>query len=296
MYIGFPFTVFSQLTTGPMLDIIAPEDKIGYVQGLNNAAMNFGMAVAPWLFGLLADSAGTNISIIVGIAVSLLAAAINSPLMCDSRFGRTKELPPSSKRALQEEDPVFVEKALSGDVVNQELLASYNLARLRKGKAPIIPRVKPYTEDKADKMQDLRKNAIEAFRQRRDILDMCLTALSDPNNTKTTEEFCQLMNSSIESSHDQVQVATKDLGQWIGDYLQDTGYNPHTQSAILKLMILAAFPPINTDEKYTPDNLESALVKSRRVFNQYVELTERKERNWGFRDALGKGSSVVFYS
>lgn len=38
MYAGFPFTVFSQLTTGPMLDVLAPEDKIGYVQGLNNAA------------------------------------------------------------------------------------------------------------------------------------------------------------------------------------------------------------------------------------------------------------------
>ena len=32
MYAGFPFTVLSQLTTGPMLDVIAPEDKIGYVQ------------------------------------------------------------------------------------------------------------------------------------------------------------------------------------------------------------------------------------------------------------------------
>lgn len=42
---GFPFTVLSQLTTGPMLDSIAPEDKIGYVQGLNNASMNFGMAI-----------------------------------------------------------------------------------------------------------------------------------------------------------------------------------------------------------------------------------------------------------
>lgn len=28
MYGGFPFTVFSQLTTGPMLDVIAPEDKV----------------------------------------------------------------------------------------------------------------------------------------------------------------------------------------------------------------------------------------------------------------------------
>lgn len=39
---GFPFTVLSQLTTGPMLDVIAPKDKIGYVQGLNNSSMNFG--------------------------------------------------------------------------------------------------------------------------------------------------------------------------------------------------------------------------------------------------------------
>ena len=28
MYAGFPFTVFSQLTTGPMLDVIAPIDKV----------------------------------------------------------------------------------------------------------------------------------------------------------------------------------------------------------------------------------------------------------------------------
>jgi hypothetical protein len=28
MYCGFPFTVFSQLTTGPMLDAIAPKDKV----------------------------------------------------------------------------------------------------------------------------------------------------------------------------------------------------------------------------------------------------------------------------
>ena len=56
MYGGFPFTVFSQLTTGPMLDAIAPEDKIGFVQGLNNSAMNFGMALAPWAFGELRKS------------------------------------------------------------------------------------------------------------------------------------------------------------------------------------------------------------------------------------------------
>ena len=32
---GFPFTVLSQLTTGPMLDAIAPEDQIGFIQGVS---------------------------------------------------------------------------------------------------------------------------------------------------------------------------------------------------------------------------------------------------------------------
>ena len=41
---------------------------------LQNFIKNFGMALAPWAFGLLADAAGTNIAIICGIAFSILAA------------------------------------------------------------------------------------------------------------------------------------------------------------------------------------------------------------------------------
>ena len=43
--------------------------------------MNFGMALAPWAFGLLADAAGTNWAIITGILFSIFAALANSPLM-----------------------------------------------------------------------------------------------------------------------------------------------------------------------------------------------------------------------
>ena len=38
---GFPFTVLSQLTTGPMLDAIAPEDQIGFIQGLNVSVLDY---------------------------------------------------------------------------------------------------------------------------------------------------------------------------------------------------------------------------------------------------------------
>ena len=43
--------------------------------------MNFGMALAPWLFGLLADGTTTQVAIGVGIGISFLAALINSPLV-----------------------------------------------------------------------------------------------------------------------------------------------------------------------------------------------------------------------
>jgi uncharacterized membrane protein len=44
LYVGFPFTVVSQLSTGPMLDTISPVNKRGYCQGLNTMVMNFGTA------------------------------------------------------------------------------------------------------------------------------------------------------------------------------------------------------------------------------------------------------------
>jgi len=53
---------------------LAPADKVGFVQGLNNSAMNFGMALAPWLFGVLADATTTSVAIWTGIGISSLGA------------------------------------------------------------------------------------------------------------------------------------------------------------------------------------------------------------------------------
>jgi MFS family permease len=93
-------------------DLLAPEDKIGYVQGLNNAAMNFGMATAPWLLGLLADSAGTNTAIWTGVGISFGAALINTPLMFHKGYGPAEKKKPRSKMALPGEDTDLIEKAL----------------------------------------------------------------------------------------------------------------------------------------------------------------------------------------
>ena len=95
-----------------MLDIIAPVDKIGYVQGLNNSAMNFGMALAPWLFGLLADATTTDTAIWTGIGISWLAAVINTPLMWRKAFGPAKKPVPKDKRPLAGENTDLIGEAL----------------------------------------------------------------------------------------------------------------------------------------------------------------------------------------
>lgn len=60
LYLIFQSTVLSQLSTGPMLDMLSPEDRRGFVEGLNVTAMNFARAVAPFLLGTFADEVSTE--------------------------------------------------------------------------------------------------------------------------------------------------------------------------------------------------------------------------------------------
>mmetsp|Transcript_50181 Transcript_50181/g.76356 ORF Transcript_50181/g.76356 Transcript_50181/m.76356 type:complete len:724 (+) Transcript_50181:93-2264(+) len=297
MYGGFPFTVFSQLTTGPMLDVIAPIDKIGYVQGLNNAAMNFGMAIAPWVFGIIADATNANLAISIGIGISILAAAINAPLTCDSRFGRQKTLPPQAKRVLSGEDEGFVQSALDGAVVDQEAFMKINFERIKNGQSAIVPRVKPYAEEKGtEEMQKLYDHAEEAFETRMEMNDRILTALNDPTRERNAEELCDLLNYGIYSDAETAQEARSDLGQWVGDYLDDAGYNPHTTSVMIKQMIINALPPIKKEKEFTPENIEGSLIRAREVLNRHLELRkEEDKKQWSYAQTLGT-APPVFYS
>eukprot|EP00934_Nitzschia_sp_Nitz4_P000349 Nitzschia sp. Nitz4//scaffold439_size10204//1263//3507//NITZ4_009078-RA/size10204-processed-gene-0.0-mRNA-1//-1//CDS//3329551863//349//frame0 len=247
-YVGFPFTVFSQLTTGPMLDAIAPDEKLGYVQGLNNTAMNFGQAIAPWLFGLLADAVGTNTTIIVGIGVSFFAAAINFPLTFDSRFGKETPVAPLSKTILEDEDPEFLERALGGEVVDQERLLLINFNRMNQGKPLIIPRVKPYSEEK-EALLALCHEGRALFESRTRVIDRVLMALNDPSHEPSPEEICDVLNKTAVHDPRIINDASTDLGQWIGEYLDDSGYAPHLHSTTIKQMILAALPPLSFEKE-----------------------------------------------
>ena len=223
MYAGFPFTVFSQLTTGPMLDAIAPGDKIGFVQGLNNASMNFGMAFSPWLFGLLADATSTNTAIITGIGFSIGAALANAPLMLHPLMKKKAPKPPPQKRIFKGEDEEIVEKMLSGSYVDPELTLEVAKHRAMNGKPTVVPRVRPYAEDKDD-LSKLAKEATKTFEFRRDLADRILSGLvlekEDHENLEfSKEELVQFLKTvSRGDGQDQAMIdeATSDLGNWMG--------------------------------------------------------------------------------
>ena len=296
MYAGYPFTVFSQLTTGPMLDVIAPQDKIGFVQGLNNSSMNFGMALAPWGFGLLADATTTNISILTGIAFSILAALVNAILMWHPQMARQKPKPPVTKRRLLHEDEEVVQMILDGEIVDPEVIFNINLDRGAHGTPALLPRVKPYCEEK-DNLEDLAKHAEAAFKFRMELHDRVLANLSctesDPENSQyTKEELCRILNNYKGDDQNLIDKTNSDLGCWMSEYLYDNGYNPENTSMMIKLMFMSSFPPLTRAKEFTPENIEEWLVKGRKVMSRYAAHEPDK---YSLTGVLGK-SPVVFYS
>lgn len=100
LYVAFPFTVISQLSTAPMMDRITPLDQRGYVQGLNMATMNLASAVGPFLYSLLYDYTNIHVTLYTAVGISGAAAIINSALIKDARFG-----PELSTDAIKKEQP-----------------------------------------------------------------------------------------------------------------------------------------------------------------------------------------------
>lgn len=294
MYGGFPFTVFSQLTTGPMLDVIAPKDKLGYVQGLNNSAMNFGMAVAPWLFGLIADATTTNTSIWIGVGISFVAGMINAPLMFRKEMGPPPKPLPYDRWISEDEGANLLEEELSDEHVSPALLFRINRSRGTVTEPFILPRVRSYTEDK-NNLDDLRANALDNFKFRHALQDHALAELAASDSPFTTAELCDLLNTAVSADREAIRATNGDLGRWISDYMDANGYLPHLNSLLIKQMVMTAFPSINTDGKCTPENLETTLIKARKILGKYRDHEEGHKHSL-FRGVLGKGQRPQFFA
>lgn len=147
LYFGYPVTVISQLSTGPVLDIISPVDKRGYTQGLNTLVMNFGMAVTPLVIGLVADATTTSTAIWICVAISFLAALVNAPLMFRKGMGPAPKVKSQDSRPLKGEDKDLVEMALRGEYVPASVLDSINEDRISKGLPLLLVHYGKYADE-----------------------------------------------------------------------------------------------------------------------------------------------------
>ena len=299
MYIGFPFTVVSQLSTGPMLDRIAPMDKRGYVQGLNSVVMNIGTALAPWVLGMLADSAGTEVAIWTGFGVSLGAAAINAPLIFVPGMGPPPKKLGKEERPMKWEDQEVVEKLLQGEYVPGAVRDKINEERNRKGLPFLVAKPGTYEHDR-EQLQTLQRLANEEFRyetqRNHNILHEIAEQQGSPELQTKLEDALEKVNASLAMVGDeQTDQAYSELGQWFADHVRASGYYAHVNQVLMKQMIMSAFPVLLADdEKLTPDNLEQFLANKEQVYARYVRAAE-EEGQYSLRRLFGNGGTKVMY-
>jgi len=294
LYCGYPVTVFSQLSTGPMLDIISPVNKRGYTQGLNTSVMNFGMAVTPWVIGLVADAITTRTAIWICVAISFLAALVNAPLMFRKGMGPTPKVKSQDSRPLKGEDKDLVEMALRGEYVPASVLDSINEERISKGQPLLLVHYGKYADEKRESLDVLRKNATNDFRH---ILKRRELFIGDLNESEDkAAAVCQKLR-DIDSLVNQEVLDEVDgeLGSWFTDYLKENGYDAmHRSPALTKQMIMASFPPIATEKEWKPDNVEQRLLNHERVYRKFIESEEEEDTTTAFVKLLSTQGARMY--
>ncbi|CAB9513030.1 resistance protein [Seminavis robusta] len=267
-YVGFPFTVLSQLSTGPMLDTIAPVHRRGLIQGLNIAVMDFASAISPYILGEMADKVGIRETMWTCIGISFAAGLINLPLVFVKALKRAPPKPPKYLRALKGENADVVELAMKGEWVPAKELDEINDKRMKKGEPWLVIPYRPYEEDKHH-LRVMRQQA------RGDFLYLRSDVLGYVNNPEFEEEekrealAAQFRNSR--APPEQREEQARGLSKWFADYLVDSGYFVEDSPILYKQMIMAAFPPINKDEEITAENMEQVAVNYTRVLNKYLD-------------------------
>lgn len=153
---------------------------------------------------------------------------------------------------------------------SRKVLIEINEARFDKGMPFLVPRVRPYSEDKPDlkTMQEQGQTDFE-YQQIRQYYYLAHQA-TDSGRKEIVSHF----NKSMPSQRIQDEVA-KDMGEWFADYTQDSGYFLDGGHAMLmKQMIMIAFPPLNKDGEITEENLEATTLRMAKLMNDYFKRDE----------------------
>lgn len=269
LYVGFPFTVISQLSTGPMLDCIAPPEKRGSIQGLNSMTMNFSIALAPWLLGLFADGVSTTAAIASCIGISFLAVLVNLPLMWKKGLGPPTKQTGAESKPLKFENKELVEKILNGDWVPPAALDELNEGRRIKGRPFLLQHPGTFADDR-ERLGELRNQAKADYAY---TLSKIQKDVGDINTREDLGALCESVNKAFNSIDPEGKAEVEAaLGAWFVDWLKYSGYRAHNAPQLFKQMIMTSFPVLTRDEDFTPENLEPVMLEYMRVIRTHSQI------------------------
>jgi len=265
LYASFPFTVISQLSTGPMLEATSPPDKRGLCQGVNITVMNFGAALSPFVLGIISDKLGTPTAIWICVGISFLAALINVPLIWVKGCNVPEKPRPKELRPLRGEDKEMVEKALKGEWIPAEELEYINKERYENGQPYLLIHPRRY-EDEKEELAVLRKRAKKDFLFHQSQTKEYLNQFNSTEDIQQIQQVCDKVNTSMQASDpNEVDEINRQVGEWFISYLTDNGYAPQMDSTLIKQVIMSSFPNVG-DSTVTPENLEEILLGSPRYY------------------------------
>jgi len=263
------------------------------VQGINITVMNFAMAVTPMVLGALADVAGSPVAIWTCVGVSFFAAVVNVPLMFKKALGiPPKKIPPAGRPLLGEEKEL-VEKVLRGEWIPAEQLSALNDVREEKGQPFLVIHAGKYEDDKSN-LKELRKEALNDYKYKRALYSKYLHMVGTKSEiSEDLSNGLTKINHSMESiDPDLAAEVQNEIGKWFVNYLDDAGYYPHTDTPMIKQMIMSAFPVISQEKTYTNENVEQVLLNSFRIIENYIVLEESKKSTT--LDILSLGRGAIF--
>lgn len=231
LYAINPFTVLSNLSTGPMLDRLAPHNRRGFVQGLNVTVMNLARSISPFALGSYADAVGTTWCMWTTVLVSVVAALVNLPLMWTPilKVHSHRDQQPMTEKSpdqiggdyklLDTQDTDQVDQVMKGDWVPAKLLAELNADRYNAGLPFLLPPVRSYQDDK-DKLCNLYRHAREDFEYQHFRQYYYLSLQDTPERKRDLVEH---LSKSVPPKEVQKERAAA-MGEWFADYMDENGY------------------------------------------------------------------------
>lgn len=265
LYAGFPATVLSQLSTGPMLDAIAPVDQRGYVQGMNNFMADGASAVSPWVIGQIVDKTSNATGVWLCVAFSILACFVNAPLMRHKIFA-PREPKEEDHGTLLGEDKDIVARAQRGEWVPPGELDRINEDRMNRGEHFLRIHYGKYADD-VKNLPMLRRRARLDFQYSKNAVTEYIGMMQDEEVRK---KLVGQVNVS-KASAAEVEESAAELGKWFTDYLTDNGYWVEDSPALMKQMIMRAFPKIQDGREVTPDSILPTFLGYLKLMNRYSQ-------------------------